>query len=456
MSLGFRDKTIYVYGLGRSGQAAIHALLEDGAHVWAWDDRENTLSADLNSSTNLLRVAPEEVDWSQVSAVLKSPGIDADRPLLQTAVQHSIPILGDIDLLYRCAPSASYIGITGTNGKSTTTALVTHVLRCAGHNVVAGGNIGQPALSLPILEKDDIYVLELSSYQLDLMAETKLDAATLLNISPDHLERYNGMSGYLASKMHIFDCCKESATKVIGVDHPLLQTAAQQNTKDSVETLTISGQQANYRVTQQGKLMHKGKQIADLSYFDNLAGPHNWQNLVAALLICAPWMSKDDFFKHARTFVGLPHRMERVQELEDIIFINDSKATNPESAIAALQSYKNIYWIVGGRAKAEGIAPCLEHTSNVRAAFTIGEAQQNFAEVLEEKMPVFCCESLDIAVREAYAAARQEGLEDATVLLSPACASFDQYDSFEQRGDAFAVLCRQLQIGFHTERDVSA
>jgi UDP-N-acetylmuramoylalanine--D-glutamate ligase len=438
MSLGFRGKTVFVYGLGLSGQAAVDALVVDGAKVWAWDDGKNAV---LQAGSQAKIINPAEVDWQQVDAVLKSPGVPETTALMQAALGHNVPILGDVDLLYRQAPDASYIGVTGTNGKSTTTALIGHILQCAGYNVAVGGNLGQAPLSLPVLDEDGLYVLELSSYQLELLRETELDAGVLLNLSPDHLERHGSMEAYMAAKLHLFEQCTPTASKVMGIDHSLLEAAAGQT---GAQTLSLAGREADYKITRDGKLMHRGKQLADLSYFDNLPGPHNWQNITCALLAVRPWVEKETFFRHLRSFVGLPHRLEKVTQLQDLAFVNDSKATNSDATIPALRSFKNIYWIAGGQPKAEGVAPCLPHLGNVRAAFLLGQAQEDFAHVLEPHIPVFRCHTLEQATREAYAAARQENLAPACVLLSPACASWDQFESFEQRGDIFASLCRQL------------
>ena len=443
MALGYSGKTVYVYGLGRSGQASISALLDDGATVWVWDDSELNRGSDFPGRTRVEVLAPDDVEWVEVDAVMKSPGISFDNPLVTSAQAHDIPIIGDIDLLYRRSPNAKFIGVTGTNGKSTTTAMIAHVLASAGYDAVAGGNIGKPAMQIPQLSNDGIYVLELSSYQLEMVEELQLDAAVFLNLSPDHLDRHQKMEQYMAAKLKVFRNCKEGAPKSCGVDNPLVSTAV--SAFKDVQTVTMNGAQAEYRVSQDGKLMHNGAQIADLTYFTHLPGPHNWQNITCALLACSPWVSQDGFFQHLRSFRPLPHRMERVQELDGVAFINDSKATNPESANAALQSFPKIYWIAGGQAKAEGVKPCLNYLKSVQAAFVIGESEEDFAQVLEPHVPVFRCGSLENAVRSAYQSAREEGMEGAVVLLAPACASFDQFDSFEHRGDSFANLCRQLQ-----------
>ncbi len=446
MSLGLRGKTVYVYGLGLSGKASIDALVNDGARVLAWDDRQSENEGGVAGFPSVLMVSPVDLNWKEVDAVLKSPGISYKKPILKEAVARNIPIIGDIDLLYRRSKEASFIGITGTNGKSTTSALISHVLACAGYDIALGGNIGNPALMLPKLEEKGIYVLEISSYQLEMIEEIKLDSAVFINLSPDHLDRHGEMESYMATKMRIFDCCEETAVKVVGVDQKCMRDGVKKMREEGeqVSTFTMQGVDAEYRVTKTGKLMQDGKQLADLSYFVNLPGSHNWQNIVAAMVACESWVEKEEFFKHMRSFMGLPHRLERIQELNGVIFVNDSKATNPESAICALKSYKNIYWIAGGQPKKEGVVPCLEYIDEVRAAFVIGEAEEDFAEKLEPHVPVFKCSTLDIAVREAYAAARQEELKKPVVLMAPACASFDQFPSFEHRGDMFATLCREL------------
>ncbi|MFZ2619368.1 MAG: UDP-N-acetylmuramoyl-L-alanine--D-glutamate ligase [Alphaproteobacteria bacterium] len=452
MQLGFTGKTVYVLGLGKSGRSVVRALREDGATVWVWDEKADAVGDFTHGDVTVM--PPETMDktaWGQVAAVIKSPGLDMRMPVLAAAMNHHVPILGDIDLLYRRAPHASYIGITGTNGKSTTTALIAHVLHKAKYTVAMGGNIGVPVMDLPILGKGGMYVLELSSYQLETLQELQLDSAILINLTPDHLERHGTMSGYLDAKMNIFKRCKPTATKVMGIDHVLTRAAATSVGAQTVlmmATAEATNIPAHYRIGRDGKLRHQGEQVANLKAVANLPGPHNWQNLTCAMLAVEPWLDHADFLKHATTFVPLPHRMEPVRTMGTITFVNDSKATNAESTIPALHSYSNVYWIVGGKPKAEGITPCLPHLANVRGAFAIGEAAAAFAKELKPHVPVTVSKTMDVAVHDATHAARQavaSGDADAVVLLSPACASFDQFDNFEHRGDTFASLCKALK-----------
>lgn len=453
-SLGFTGKKVYVYGLGSSGKVTALALLEDGADVYVWDDREANRPLEMDGFSRLKFAAPEEVDWPRLTALIKSPGIPMEMPVVQQALENNVQVLGDIDLLYRREPEATFIGITGTNGKSTTTALVTHVLERQGYEVACGGNIGKPALSLPELGKDGIYVLELSSFQLEMLQETHFAAMLCLNLTPDHLDRHGDMAGYLAAKMRIFQHAGKDDTKVMGVDQDVIAKAAA--TMPDAVTVSVEGKPATLNVARNGKLMQEGRQLADLSYFDNLPGCHNWQNIACAFALTSKWLEPDQFFSGVRTFVGLPHRMEKVREIGRIRCVNDSKATNGEAAVRALQSFDHVYWVVGGKPKDGGLAPCIAHLDKVRAAFVIGEATDDFAETLSQHVPTFRCYNMETAVREAYTTAVREELDGAHIVLAPACASYDQFNSFEHRGDVFASLCRQLQAPLEEVGKVNA
>ncbi len=441
-SFGFDGKKVFVYGLGVSGRVTAISLLEDGVDVYVWDDRNANRTPEMSGLENLNFVPPHEINWEDMAAMIKAPGIPMDMPAVKEAQKHHVPIMGDIDLLYRRNPNAQYIGITGTNGKSTSTALVTHILAKNGKNALFGGNIGTPVLSLPDVDKEGIYVLELSSYQLENLREMHLDAALLLNLTPDHLDRHGDIETYFKTKMRIFDRCYVETSCVMGVDEDILAQAALMYT--SFLTVSVDGQKASYNVTRQGKFMENGKEIADLTYFDNLPGTHNWQNIACTYALTKKWLTNDEFFTALRSFVGLPHRMERVHDIGRIHFINDSKATNGEAAARSLNSFENVYWIVGGKPKADGLDGCKDSFHKVRAAFVIGEAEAQFVEELKDSVPVFACGNMETAIREAYAAAIQENLPVANIVLAPACASFDQFNSFEHRGDVFASLCRQI------------
>ncbi|TKW60654.1 MAG: UDP-N-acetylmuramoyl-L-alanine--D-glutamate ligase [Blastochloris viridis] len=449
---GFGHKAVMVYGLGSSGRATALALQDAGVEVFVWDDND-----DFNSSpdANLFSVrAPDAVDWTRIGALVKSPGISLETPLVRAALAHKVPVMTDVDLLYRRDNSngAAFIGITGTNGKSTTTALIGHILRVCGYKVAVGGNIGTPALALPELPKNGVYVLELSSYQLETLTDLQVDGALLLNLTPDHLARHGTMEAYLAAKLRLFDLAKAGAVQVMGIDQPLLRGQAETR---GVTTVSVTGV-GDYMVTE-GKLTHGLDTLMPLEDLEHLPGPHNAQNVACAYALLVPrWCTPAEFRDACKSFKGLPHRLEKVGKVGDVLFVNDSKATNGDSTVYALQSFANIYWICGGLPKTDGLGACINHLGAVRAAFTIGQATEDFADTLvQHNVPSFKCHTMDVAVREAFAAARSEGLEDAVVLLSPSAASMDQYRNFEHRGDTFVNLVQGLVTVEQVERRVT-
>lgn len=434
---GFGIKTAYVFGLGASGRATARALQDAGVAVTVWDDQHGPEEKEFHA------VPPEQMDWSKVGAVVKSPGISMEVPLVKAAQAHNVPVIGDVDLLWRRdgGSGASFIGITGTNGKSTTTALVGHVLRESGFKVAVGGNIGTAALALPELPRNGVYVLELSSYQLETLRELQADGALLLNLTPDHLARHHDMQGYLKAKMRLFELAKAGAVQVMGVDQPVLRDVAMHG---AMTTVSVGGK-ADYTV-KGSALMHGNEMLMELGDLEHLPGPHNAQNVACAFALLVPrWVTAAEFKAAAKTFKGLPHRLEKVGTVGGVLFVNDSKATNGDSTVYALQSFKNIYWICGGLPKTDGLGACVEHLGEVRAAFTIGDATDAFAdELTAHQVPSFKCKTMDVAVREAYAAARTEGLDNAVIMLSPAAASMDQFRNFEHRGDVFVNLVQGL------------
>lgn len=445
---GFGHKAVMVYGLGASGRATALALQDAGVEVFVWDDGE------LPEGGLFTVRAPDTVDWTRIGALVKSPGIPLQTPLVRAALAHNVPVMTDVDLLYRrdSGNGAAFIGITGTNGKSTTTALIGHILRVCGYKVAVGGNIGTPALALPELPKNGIYVLELSSYQLETLCDLQVDGALLLNLTPDHLARHGTMEAYLEAKLKLFDLAKAGAVQVMGVDQPLLRGQAQTR---GVTTVSVTGV-GDYMVTD-GKLVHGVDDLMPLDDLEHLPGPHNAQNVACAYALLVPrWCTPAEFREACKSFKGLPHRLEKVGRVGEVLFVNDSKATNGDSTVYALQSFKNIYWICGGLPKTDGLGACVNHLGAVRAAFTIGQATEEFADILGAyNVPSFKCHTMDVAVREAFAAAKSEGLEDAVVLLSPSAASMDQYRNFEHRGDTFVNLVQGLITVEQVERRVT-
>jgi UDP-N-acetylmuramoylalanine--D-glutamate ligase len=399
-SPAFRGKRYAVLGLARSGLATVEALVASGAEVTAWDSNE-----EARSKITVTLVDSLEIDLAGYDGVVVSPGVPLNtHPIAAKAREAGVPMIGDIELFAQARPALpphKVVGITGTNGKSTTTALVHHILKTAGVPTTMGGNIGLPILAQDPLPEGGVYVLELSSYQIDLTFSLDCDVAVLLNVTPDHLDRYDGFQAYAASKRRLFE----------------MQTA------DHVAILP------------------EERSAGGQSGWPALQGPHNAQNAAAAIAVCeALGVSGEDIAQGLRTYPGLPHRMERIAEKNGILFVNDSKATNPDSTAPALAAYPYIHWIVGGRAKSDGLGPCADQLGHVRAAYTIGEAGPMFAQLLEGRVPVSRCGLLANAVSEAAGAARSGEV----VLLSPACASFDQFRDYEARGDAFRAMVGAL------------
>ena len=448
----FANHRIAVMGLARSGLASVSALLQAGAEVLAWDD-----NADRRAEAEKLGATVTDLaaaDWSGIDLAVWSPGIPHSFPVPHPAAKAAnaagVALVCDIELLALANPQARFVGITGTNGKSTTTALVGHILKQAGHKAEAGGNLGMAALTLAPLDADGIYVLELSSYQIELLREARFDVAVLLNITPDHLDRHGGFEGYVAAKRHLFDQLPADGTAIIGLDDETTRGVAQALGR-TVLSRGVTGISA-YRPVVGGVYVDDGRlidarngsarTILDLAEAPALPGSHNWQNAAAAYAICAALgVPSEAIAAGIRSFPGLAHRQERVAVLDGVTFVNDSKATNAEATEKALACYERIYWIAGGRAKEGGIDALAPHFGRVRHAYLIGESADGFAATLDGKLAYSKCGTLQDALAAAARDARGTG---GVVLLSPAAASFDQYDNFEQRGDRFRDLVKAL------------
>ncbi len=450
----FAGVPVAVMGLGRSGLAAARALIAGEAEVWAWDDsagRRETAAAAGIPLVDLYRQ-----DLRGAATLVLSPGIPhefpAPHPVARRAREAGLEIIGEVELLARSRPEATYVGITGTNGKSTTTALIGHILGLTHHAVQVGGNLGTPALALDPLGEGGVYVLEMSSYQLELTHSLVFDVAVLTNITPDHLDRHGGMEGYVAAKRRIFDRQTASSTAVVGVDdapsRAIFETLAR---APEQVILPIS---AEHRVdggvyVLDGMLCDDieggDAPVANISAIPTLPGRHNWQNAAAAYAAArAMGVAPALIAGCLRSFPGLPHRQELIAAIDGLRYVNDSKATNADAAEKALLCYDHVYWIAGGRAKAGGIAALAPHFDRIRHAYLIGEAADEFARTLEGRVPYTMTGTLQRALAAASADARREKIEGAVVLLSPACASFDQFADFEARGDAFRALVEAL------------
>lgn len=433
-SPAFAGKRFAVLGLARSGAAATEALLASGAEVIVWD-RQDVAREPFEGRCRL--IDPLELDLTGFAGVVVSPGVPLNsHPIGPHVWQYGLPVIGDIELFAQARahlPPHKVVGITGTNGKSTTTALTHHILQSSGVPSLMGGNIGDPIMGQEALPEGGVYVLELSSFQIDLTFTLDCDVAALTNITPDHLDRYADFAAYAASKERLFQMQVTGTALICDEDAP---------------TAAIAD-----RLTAAGKLPVRVK-TADLDAAGfaqgrsaALAGPHNAQNAAVAVAICRNLgLSDEDILKGLATYPGLPHRMERVCEAGGVIYINDSKATNTASAAPALAAFPpdfaincggaRIHWIVGGLPKEVGLGACAQHIGNVAAAYTIGEAGPMFADALEGQVRVERCELISEAVRRASEAARAGEV----VLLSPACASYDQFRDYEKRGHHFRQM----------------
>lgn len=448
------DKTVAVFGMGLSGLAAARSLRAGGASVLAWDDGEKGRVA--AKAAGLPLVDLKNTDWSAIDALVLAPGVPLTHPephwTVKRAHAHGIEIIGDIEIFMRerrrAGAVSPVIAITGTNGKSTTTALTHHLLEAAGLDAVRGGNIGAAALDLPPFKDGRHYVLELSSYQIDLTPSLDPDAGVLLNVTPDHLDRHGTLENYAAVKEKMFT---QADTAVIGADDGFCDAIAARTVARSVKTVRISaGHPVRTGIYAEGsELFEMADGVvtnrAQLAGIGSLRGAHNAQNASAALAAARSLgLSWDKLAQALRTFPGLAHRMEEIRRIRHVLFVNDSKATNADAAERALSSFSNIYWIAGGQPKAGGIESLAPYLPRIRKAYLIGEAAEAFSKTLGGNLPCTISKTLDKAVADASRDALSAPCADAVVLLSPACASFDQFPNFEVRGDAFRVLVDAL------------
>jgi len=434
-SPAFAGKRYAVLGLARSGAAAAEALIASGAEVIGWD-RQDIAREPFEGRCRL--IDPLELDLTGFAGVVVSPGVPINsHPIGPHTWQYGLPVIGDIELFAQARaylPPHKVVGITGTNGKSTTTALTHHILSQTGVPCVMGGNIGDPILAQEPLPGGGVYVLELSSFQIDLTFTLDCDIAALTNITADHLDRYADFAAYAASKERLFAMQTGGSTALVcdedAPSHAIAERLAAAG-KPLVRVATADLEAAG---------LADGRSAA-------LAGPHNAQNAALAAAICRQLGLTDaQIAAGLATYPGLPHRMERVCETGGVTYINDSKATNTASAAPALAAFPpdpavhggsaRIHWIVGGLPKEEGLGACADHIGNVAAAYTIGEAGPMFAEALEGQVKVERCELISEAVRRAADAA----LPGDVVLLSPACASYDQFRDYEKRGTHFRQM----------------
>ncbi|NHO32199.1 UDP-N-acetylmuramoyl-L-alanine--D-glutamate ligase [Acetobacter fallax] len=449
----FAGHRFVVLGLGRNGTPAARALAAMGADVQAWDDGEAARAALLTEAGEVsgsLTVAPVE-SLAGVDALVMSPGIPhvlpVAHPVAVMAREAGVAILSDADLLFqavrKAGSKARFAGITGTNGKSTTTALLAHLLRCGGVEVSEGGNLGPASLSLPLLPDDGVYVLEMSSYMLERLSALRFDVACLLNLTPDHLDRHGDMVGYAAAKTRIFDRMGADDLAVIGNGDSWCREIAASVTARGVPVQTVSGvdEAADFHLMS-GAVVDREGIVARPGAA--LPGAHNAENACAALAMALKLgVARGVLADGIGSFGGLAHRQKLVAELDGVAFVDDSKATNADATSRALGCYGRIVWIAGGIAKAGGIADLVPYFLRITEAFLIGRDAPELAETLAAHgVRHSIVGDLEHAVPEAYRAARAQGAE--VVLLSPACASFDQFSGFEARGLRFAALTEEL------------
>lgn len=448
----FRHDTVALFGLGRSGIATAHALNAGGADVVAYDD--SALRCQKALEAGLVVKDLRNLDWSNIAALVLSPGVPLTHPephwSVNLANKQGVEVVGDIELFCRerriLAPNAPFIAITGTNGKSTTTALIAHMLKSAGLDIAVGGNIGTAILSLELPRADLVFVIECSSYQIDLTPSLNPTIGVLLNLSPDHLDRHGTMENYEAIKTRLVG---NSDLAILGLDDERTRNIGDELSTSDCRVMRIANHydKTAWVYTEDRVLKTAGLDqfFFDLDRATALRGMHNSENAAAAVAVCLKMnVGPNSIASGLRSFPGLPHRMEEISTEQNVVYINDSKATNVGSADWALSSFDNIFWIAGGRSKKGGISSLSGRFSSIRKVFLVGESAAEFAETLEGLVQYEICGTLERAVE----ASRQEALAyegDATVLLSPACSSFDQFPNFEARGEAF----RKLVNGFN-------
>ncbi|MEP2979706.1 MAG: UDP-N-acetylmuramoyl-L-alanine--D-glutamate ligase [Lentilitoribacter sp.] len=449
-ALSFKNKRVALFGLGGSGLVTAKSLIAGGADVIAWDDNPEQVlkSGQEGIATGDLR----DIDWKTIDSFVLAPGVPLTHPKphwsVELAQKSGVEIIGDIEIFSReraaLAPDSAFIAITGTNGKSTTTALISHIIAENESNIQMGGNIGTAVLSLDPPKDDSVYVIECSSYQIDLAPSLKPSAGILLNLTPDHLDRHGTMAHYASVKERLV---QKSDHAIVGVDDPYCQDIRQRLKQNNVPTTPISANnQLNDGLFLDESLIVRAANgqnsvVAELSGIETLRGQHNAQNVAAAIAACnTVGLSFEEIANSLSSFPGLKHRMQPVARLGELLFINDSKATNAEATAPALKSYEDIFWILGGLPKDGGITSLSPYFERVSKAFLIGEAAPKFAAEFGDIVDFEIANTLELAVEHSTHSAKvfaaQSGRK-ATILFSPACASFDQFRNFEIRGECF-------------------
>ena len=451
-----RGRSVGVFGLARSGLATVRAAAAGGAAaVWVWDDREG---ARRDAETLGGKPAqPQDWRWGELDSLVLSPGVPlthpAPHPVVLQAQAAGVEVICDVELLWRQAEGqARFVAITGTNGKSTTTALIGHVLAAGGMTVSVGGNIGRAALDLEEPGGGRVYVLEMSSYQLDLTKRFRPDVAVWLNLTADHLDRHGDMAGYARAKKRIFANMGEGDTALVGIDEPEMKEVAAElgaSGRTVLRTVSVGAhpEASLYVEPGSGALSEDGEAVASFADLPTLRGAHNWQNAAMAWGAArALGVARNTIVEAMASFPGLAHRMELVGRRGSVLFVNDSKATNADAAAKALATFEPIYWIAGGQAKAGGIESLAEFFPRIAKAYLIGAAADQFASTLAGQTPQVIAGDLATAMRLAAHDAALDRRPEPAVVLSPACASFDQFADFEARGEAFRAAFHALKL----------
>ncbi|MBV9288304.1 MAG: UDP-N-acetylmuramoyl-L-alanine--D-glutamate ligase [Hyphomicrobiales bacterium] len=452
-----RGHRVAVFGLGASGLSSARALRAGGAEVVLWDDSEKARERACEVGFPLADL--NHADWRKFALLVLSPGTPLTHPkphwTVKLAIAAGVRVVGDIELFSReraaRAPHAPLVAVTGTNGKSTTAALIAHVLDRAGRDVALGGNIGVPVLDLPPPADSRTHVIECSSYQIDLAPSIKPSVGLLLNVTPDHLDRHGDLKHYAAVKERLV---AQSDIALIGVDdEPSREIRARLKAQRGAQrVVAVSGREEPTAevFVRERRIMARGEAgpPVDLDAARALRGAHNGQNAAFAYAAARELgIPSETILRAFVTFPGLVHRMEEVARKGRVLFINDSKATNADAAEKALLAFRDIHWILGGKPKEGGIEPLRPLFSRVAKAYLIGEATELFAATLADAVPFQRCGTLRRATEAAAWDALQSSADEPAVLLSPACASFDQFANFEARGDAFRAAIVQLLQG---------
>ena len=458
-------KTIAIYGLSKTGISAAKALGQRGIHIILWDENKDKI--ENAASLGFVVKNLHEADFSKIDYLIWSPGIPhtlpTPNPIALKAKEHNVPIVCDIEFFTSIFTNGKYIGITGTNGKSTTTGLIHHIFKTAGKETAIGGNYGIPVFDLPELSNKGFYILELSSYQIELSPSLNMDCAILTNISEDHIDRHKDMNGYISVKKRIFNRVDDKAHfNIITVDDKYSQKVFEEisdiKLKDTTVPVSSSKRIKGVYVDSDGVLKdnfwEKDKKIFDLSKLENLQGKHNWQNIAISYAVSKCYDIDTEQFKTAlQTFTNLPHRMEKIPTegmFENIQIINDSKGTNADATQYPLQAYSEIYWIAGGRPKSDGIDPLIKFIkpSKIFRAYMIGEATRPFHKIVKERTKSYRCWTLKKAVKKAFKHMLKDMkkgyAKNPTLLLSPSATSWDQFKSFEDRGDQFKQIVKEV------------